>query len=32
VTILLTQAAFTSPSPPPVVVDFWTSAYPAIDD
>jgi CubicO group peptidase (beta-lactamase class C family) len=32
VTILLTQAAFTSPSPPPVVVDFWTSAYQAIDD
>jgi CubicO group peptidase (beta-lactamase class C family) len=32
VTILLTQAAFTSPSPPAVVVDFWTSAYQAIDD
>jgi CubicO group peptidase (beta-lactamase class C family) len=32
VTILLTQAAFTSPAPPPVVVDFWTSAYQAIDD
>jgi CubicO group peptidase (beta-lactamase class C family) len=32
VTILLTQAAFTSPTPPAVVVDFWTSAYQAIDD
>jgi CubicO group peptidase (beta-lactamase class C family) len=32
VTILMTQAAFTSPSPPPVVVDFWTSAYQAIED
>jgi CubicO group peptidase (beta-lactamase class C family) len=32
VTILLTQAAFTSASHPPVVVGFWTSAYQAIDD
>ncbi|MGH2587754.1 MAG: serine hydrolase domain-containing protein [Dehalococcoidia bacterium] len=30
--ILLTQAAFTSPSGPHVVRDFWTSAYQAIDD
>ncbi len=32
VTILLTQRAWTSPSPPNVCVDFWTSAYQAIDD
>ena len=32
VTILMTQAAFTSPDPPPVVRDFWTMAYAAIDD
>jgi hypothetical protein len=32
VTILLTQAAFTSPTLPAVVVAFWTSAYQAIDD
>lgn len=32
VTILLTQAAFTSADPPPVVRDFWTAAYAAIDD
>jgi CubicO group peptidase (beta-lactamase class C family) len=32
VTILMTQAGWTSPSPPPVCVDFWTSAYAAIDD
>jgi len=32
VTILMTQAAFTSPDPPGVVRDFWTSAYQAIDD
>ncbi len=28
--ILLTQEAFTSPSPPPVCVDFWISAYQVI--
>jgi CubicO group peptidase (beta-lactamase class C family) len=32
VTILMTQAAWTSPSPPNVCLDFWTSAYQAIDD
>jgi CubicO group peptidase (beta-lactamase class C family) len=32
VTILMTQAAWTSPSPPSVCLDFWTSAYQAIDD
>ena len=32
VTILLTQRAWTSPSPPDVCLDFWTSAYQAIDD
>jgi CubicO group peptidase (beta-lactamase class C family) len=30
--ILMTQAAWTSPSPPNVCRDFWTSAYQAIDD
>ena len=30
--ILMTQAAWTSPSPPAVCRDFWTSAYQAIDD
>ena len=30
--ILLTQRAWTSPSPPEVCLDFWTSAYQAIDD
>jgi CubicO group peptidase (beta-lactamase class C family) len=30
--ILLTQAAFTGPTPPAVVRDFWTSAYQALDD
>ena len=30
--ILLTQSAWTSPDPPPVCRDFWTSAYQAIDD
>ena len=30
--ILMTQRAWTSPNPPPVCVDFWTSAYQAIDD
>ncbi len=32
VTILLTQAAFTSATPPDIVLDFWTAAYAAIDD
>jgi CubicO group peptidase (beta-lactamase class C family) len=32
ITILLTQAAFTSPVPPAVCADFWASAYQAIDD
>ena len=32
VTILMTQCAWTSPSPPAVCRDFWTSAYQAIDD
>jgi CubicO group peptidase (beta-lactamase class C family) len=32
VTILMTQRAWTSPSPPHVCLDFWTSAYQAIDD
>jgi hypothetical protein len=30
--ILMTQRLWTSPSPPPVQLDFWTSAYQAIDD
>lgn len=30
--ILLTQRVWTSPVPPPVHVDFWSSAYQAIDD
>ena len=30
--VLMTQAAWTSPSPPGVYLDFWTSAYQAIDD
>ncbi len=30
--ILMTQRAWTSPVPPPVCRDFWTSAYQAIDD
>jgi CubicO group peptidase (beta-lactamase class C family) len=30
--ILLTQASFTSPSPPSIGLDFLTSAYQAIDD
>ena len=30
--ILMTQAAWTSPSSPGVYLDFWTSAYEAIDD
>ena len=32
VTILLTQASWTSPTPPRVSRDFWTAAYQAIDD
>jgi CubicO group peptidase (beta-lactamase class C family) len=32
VTILLTQACWTSPVPPRVSRDFWTAAYQAIDD
>jgi CubicO group peptidase (beta-lactamase class C family) len=32
VIILMTQSAWTSPSPPNVCLDFWTSAYQAIDD
>ena len=32
VTILMTQRAWTSASPPRVCLDFWTSAYQAIDD
>jgi CubicO group peptidase (beta-lactamase class C family) len=30
--ILMTQRAWTSPVPPPVCRDFWTSVYQAIDD
>jgi hypothetical protein len=30
--ILMTQRPWTSPSPPEVYLDFWTSAYQAIDD
>jgi CubicO group peptidase (beta-lactamase class C family) len=30
--ILMTQRAWDSPSPPAVLLDFWTSAYGAIDD
>ena len=30
--VLMTQSAWTSPNPPSVCVDFWTSAYQAIDD
>ncbi len=32
VTILMSQRAWTSPSPPNVCLDFWNSAYQAIDD
>jgi CubicO group peptidase (beta-lactamase class C family) len=32
VTILMTQRAWSSPQPPNVCLDFWTSAYQAIDD
>jgi CubicO group peptidase (beta-lactamase class C family) len=31
-TILLTQRSWTSPVPPQLFHDFWTSAYQAIDD
>jgi hypothetical protein len=31
-TILMTQGAWTSPDPPAVCLDSWTSAYQAIDD
>lgn len=30
--ILMTQRAWTSPAPPDICLDFWTSAYGAIDD
>jgi CubicO group peptidase (beta-lactamase class C family) len=30
--ILMTQRAWTSPTPPNVCLDFWTSVYQAIDD
>jgi CubicO group peptidase (beta-lactamase class C family) len=32
VTMLFTQRGWSSPQPPPVATDFWTSAYAAIDD
>ncbi|MDQ1425393.1 MAG: hypothetical protein QOD72_2891 [Acidimicrobiaceae bacterium] len=32
ITVLMTQRAWTSPAPPNVCVDFWTSAYQALDD
>jgi CubicO group peptidase (beta-lactamase class C family) len=32
VAVLLTNAAWTSPRPPPIAQDFLTGAYPAIDD
>jgi CubicO group peptidase (beta-lactamase class C family) len=32
VTLIMTQRAFESPDPPPVIKDFWTLAYAAIDD
>jgi CubicO group peptidase (beta-lactamase class C family) len=32
VAILMTQRAMTSPRPPAVFSDFWTSAYQAVDD
>ena len=31
-TILLTQQAWTAPSPPAICQDFWTSAYRALTD
>jgi CubicO group peptidase (beta-lactamase class C family) len=30
--VLLTQREMTSPVPPPLYNDFWTTAYQAIDD
>jgi CubicO group peptidase (beta-lactamase class C family) len=30
--ILMTQSAWTSPTPPGVCLDFWASVYQAIDD
>ena len=30
--ILMTQRLWDTPSPPSVLLDFWTSAYRAIDD
>jgi len=30
--VLLTQRLWTSPTPPPVYLDFWTSVYQAIED
>jgi CubicO group peptidase (beta-lactamase class C family) len=30
--ILMTQKAWTSPAPPNVCLDFWTSAYQALAD
>jgi CubicO group peptidase (beta-lactamase class C family) len=32
ITILMSQVAWASPSPPNVCLDFWTTAYQAIDD
>jgi len=32
VMILMTRRAWTSPTPPDVCLDFWTSVYQAIDD
>jgi CubicO group peptidase (beta-lactamase class C family) len=32
ITILMTQVAWTSPNPPNICLDFWTTAYQAIDD
>ena len=32
VSLLMTQRAWTSPSPPDVCRDFWTATYQAIDD
>jgi len=30
--VLMTQRVWDSPVSPPVLADFWTSAYQAIDD
>jgi hypothetical protein len=32
ITILMTQVAWTSPNPPNICLDVWTTAYQAIDD